>query len=209
MGFWDVAENIYTGGASGYYDRAREGIDQATEEQRWLQEMLSGEYDPYLSAGKTAIGEYLPAIQAMGDPSAFYNQMLSGYEESPAAQLARQEGLQAMQQGASASGMIGSGEFLKNMLKYGQQLTSADERQYFDNMMDIYGQYTGGLQNISSGGQQALGTYGGLSEGVSSNISDLLAQRGVLSGAKTAAPYAAFADNLSNAAELLGLGKKK
>jgi len=189
MAWYDFIGDILTGGQTAMARETGRGMEAATEEERRYLDMLKGEYAPYLGAGREAVGEYLPAIQAMGDPQAFYSRMMTGYEESPQAQLAREEGLRAMEQGAAASGMTGSGELLRNMLKYGQQLSAADQEQWLKDMMGIYGGYTGGLGQIAGAGQQAAGTYGQLAGAGVTNIADLLAQQGAVKGMGAQALY--------------------
>ncbi len=176
MGVFDFGMDVLTGGGYGAARGEQQAAERSAEEMRQLREQFGGYYDPYISAGGTAISEYLPSIQRMADPQQFYSQMMQGYQTSPQAQLALEEGTRAATQGASASGMLGSGEMMKGLQKYGQQLTAADEQQWLQNMLGIYGGYTGGLSEISGMGEQAIGQYGQLATTQTSNIADLMAQ---------------------------------
>lgn len=176
MGLFDFGMDVLTGGGYGAARGEQEAAERSAEEMRQLREQFGEYYDPYISAGGTAISEYLPSIQRMADPQQFYSQMMKGYQTSPEAQLALEEGTRAATQGASAAGMLGSGEMLKGLQKYGQQLTAADEDQWLQNMLGIYGGYTGGLSEISGMGEQALGQYGTMATKQTSSIADLMEQ---------------------------------
>lgn len=176
MGLFDFGMDVLTGGGYGAARGQQEAAERSAEEMRQLREQFGGYYDPYISAGQGAISDYSGAIGAMADPQQFYSQMMQGYQTSPQAQLALEEGTRAATQGASASGMLGSGEMLKGLQQYGQQLTAADEQQWLQNMLGIYGGYTGGLSDIAGQGSQALGQYGQLARGQTSDIADLMAQ---------------------------------
>lgn len=199
MAMFDFLTDILGGGARKGYETMGRALGEATGQEQQYLDYLKGQYEPYMGAGREATGEYLPAIQAMGDPQAFYARMMTGYEESPQAQLAREEGIRAATQGASASGMLGSGELMKSLQRYGSQLSAADQQRWLENMEKIYGGYTGGLADISGRGVQALGSFAPVGATVTSDISNLMAQKGMARAGEQMARYQPYQQLIGSA----------
>ena len=196
---FDFITDILGGGARKGYETMGRALGEATGQEQQYLDYLKGQYKPYLTTGGEAAGEYLPAIQAMSDPQQFYSQMMSGYEESPQAQLAREEGIRAATQGASASGMLGSGELMKGLQRFGSQLSAADQQSWLENMEKIYGGYTGGLADIAGRGTQALSSFAPVGASVTSDISNLMAQKGMARAGEQMSRYQPYQQLLGGA----------
>ena len=89
---------------------------------------------PYVSSGSNALAK-IGKLQG-GDYSQFY--------KSPDYNFALQEGLKAQQRQASATGRLGSGDYIKDATKYAEGIASQE-----------YGNFYTRLQNIAQMGQSA------------------------------------------------------
>lgn len=109
------------------------------------------------------------------------------YVESPEVAFMRDQGLQAAQRGAAASGQLGSGRTLADLTKLGQGYAQQGYGQYYDRIRDLYGVGIGQANNLAGiysqggsnlanlqmqGGQQQA-QYAGQRGGV---LGDLLSQ---------------------------------
>lgn len=204
MALFDFVTNLLSGGKSAGLEKMLGGLGKAQTRESDFLDYLKGQYQPYLSAGQTALGEYLPAIEEMRDPQQFYQQMMGGYETSPQAQRAMEEGIRAATQGAAAAGGLGGGELLKNLQERGQQLTAEDQQRWLNTMMGIRGGYTGGLENLIGGGRQALSSFAPTGTAITGDIADLLAQQGMGRGALSQARYQPWTDWLGKGMSMVG-----
>lgn len=108
-------------------------------------------YDPYINRGneanQVAGSQYNRMTQ---DPTAFRNEMLSGYRESPATQRRLDETLRRQANTANAGGYRGGPADQARVMDLTNALLSEGEGDYFDQIMRVLG---GGLQ----GQESALG----------------------------------------------------
>lgn len=114
---------------------------------------------PYMNAGQNALGNYQNALAPMGNSQQYINNIMNGYQESPWAKFQQQYGQKAMQNAASAGGMLGSGAQWKAAADYSQGLSSRDMQQWLQNNLGVTDRYTQGQQDISHmgfGGAQSL-----------------------------------------------------
>ena len=204
MAFFDFLTDILGGGQRGASRDVRRGLEQAGQTESEFLDYLKQQFSPYMQAGQQAVGEYLPAIEEMRDPQAFYEQMMTGYETSPEAQMAIEEGTRAATQGAAAAGGLGGGQLLKDLQKYGQKLSAADQQQWLQNMMGIRSGYTGGLETLMGGGQQALSTFAPTGTALTGDLASILGQTGIARGQEHIAGYKPYMDWLSKGASMVG-----
>lgn len=157
MSFGGFIGNLISGGGSGGYgdwaNEIQQGINSLNTQYGAGQKVLQ----PWESQGLNAFGQYGQAINGMSNPGQFYNNIMSQYQQSPAAQLQMQQGTLAANNAAAAGGMLGSGAAQKGMINYANQVTNSDMQNYFNNQMGIQGQYLGGLQNQFGTGFDAAG----------------------------------------------------
>lgn len=114
-----------------------------------------GGYDPYVTAGRDATSLYSNAIGLGGAEG---NAAAQGaFQAGPGYQFALDQGQQAALRGASAAGMLNSGNTLTELTKFGQGLANQE-----------YGSWLDRLKGVSSQGLQAAGgqasAYGGLAD---------------------------------------------
>lgn len=203
MSVFDFVTNVLGGGKVSGIGHALSGLGKAKDVESGFLDYLKGQYSPYLQAGQQAIGEYLPAIEEMRDPQAFYEQMMGGYETSPETQRAMQEGIRAASQGALAGG-IGGGQMMKELEEYGRTLTAEDQQRWLNQMMGIRSGYTGGLENLIGGGRQALSSFAPTGAAITGDIADIIAQQGIGRGAQSQARYAPYLDWLGKGMSMVG-----
>lgn len=155
-----------------------------------------GLYDLYGSGSNSAQG-ISSAAAAAADPFSSqrgqYQGMLQGlmsgqnFTSDPSYQARFNAGQQAIERSAAARGMLGSGNLLTELTKYGQEQASGEYQNQFARLAKLagvdagspgeagrilagrYGQRNNALANIggslgSSGGQQALGALGSLAQ---------------------------------------------
>lgn len=147
MSFGGFIGNLISGGGSSGYgamgNEIQQGINSLNQQYGYGQKVLQ----PWEQQGLNAFGQYGSAINSMANPSQFYSNIMNQYQMSPAAQFQEQQGQQAMNQAAAASGTLGSGGAQKALDQYSQGVAAQDQNQYFGNVMGINNQYLGGLQN--------------------------------------------------------------
>jgi hypothetical protein len=140
-------------GLSGQSDLYQKGIDKLT---------------PWSETGQSALEKLMASLSQKEDPSKYYNQIISGYSESPYAKLLQEKGIRSANQAGAASGMLGSGEEQKWLTDYSQKVSSADMDNYFKNIFGINDSYEKGLGGVSSEGLGSagsqMGAYGKLGD---------------------------------------------
>lgn len=150
---WITGSQPYETEAAGY--GTGEGyIQDATK-------AATGYLNPYLQAGTGALGQYQSQLGQMSDPTSFYNNIMSQYQDSPATQFQRQQGLNSLQNTAAATGYTGSGKELKDIDQFSQGVTAQGQNQFLQNILGIHNNFLQGLQGLTGMGQQAGTTMGG------------------------------------------------
>lgn len=119
-----------------------------------LNSAISG-YQPYVDAGKSATGMYSNALGlngAGGNAAA-----TDAFQTGPGYQFALDQGTQAALRGASAAGMLNSGNTLTALSQYGQGLANQEYGSWLDRLSGL------STQGLSAANGQA-GAYGSLSD---------------------------------------------
>lgn len=104
-------------------------------------------YEPWYGTGSAANTMYADALGLNGTSGTATAQ--SAYETSPGYQFQLDQGTQAALRGASAAGMLNSGNTLTALSQYGQGLAKQDYGSWLDRLNGVSGQ---GL--TAAGGQQ-------------------------------------------------------
>lgn len=139
---------------------AHQDLQNGINQMQSMYGMTQGNILPWLMFGGRALPRYESAISPMLDPKTFYNNMMSGYTETPAAKLRQQEGEQAYDRSAAASGMLGSGALGKAISNFTQKNIAADQQNYLNNILGIYEGGVKGYQDLAR-----MGLQGGLGLG--------------------------------------------
>ena len=152
MGMFD----FLNGGAGG---SAQAGYDEA-----------QGYLNPYIQRGTQGFDQWRQSTNAMGQnianagpnmgqpqwqstqmsPQQYYQNIMTGYQESPQAAYAREQAMRAGNSAAAASGMMGSGAFVNGMQRNANQISQGDQQQYFNNVMGSNQAQMGALQNYQN-----------------------------------------------------------
>lgn len=130
-----------------------QAADRAAEVQLQMFNTARGDLAPWRTSGINALTQ-MDRLQS-GDYSAF--------KASPAYQWNLQQGLQAAQRGASATGRMGSGAYLKDLTKYAEGLASNEFSNFYNRYQNMAqlgqaaaaGQASGALQT----GNDLANTY--------------------------------------------------
>lgn len=155
-------------------------------------------YQPYIDQGQRA-GEALEQTYApmMTDPYGYYNQTMSQYQMSPAAQYQYDELNKQMSGNAAAGGFAGTDYDQQQQADMAQQLIARDQQQYLNDILGI--QNTGG--NVEKGfydtGFRASTGYGDI-------LGSNLAQQGQLAYEGSAFENQMKRDRANNRMALLG-----
>ena len=133
--------------------------EQSTALQKQEFNTLQANYQPYLSAGASALTELqnLTGTNSGGNPltaalTSEFNPTLASLAATPGYQFTLNQGLQATQNGFAAQGLAKSGAAIKGAANYAEGLAGTTYQQQFQN-------YWTQNQNIASlvGGQASLG----------------------------------------------------
>lgn len=92
------------------------------------------------------------------------------YQQSPGYSFQMGQGVQAVQNSASAAGGIGGGNTLKALTTFGQGLANSDYQQAYQNYVQQQQQQYGMLSGVANSGQNAAAGLGGISAGVGQSI---------------------------------------
>lgn len=152
------------------------GLGQAKQPITEAMGKATGYLDPYQQAGTGALGQYQAGLQQGQDPMAFYNQIMQHYQQSPAMKFQEQQGVNALQNRAQATGMGGSGQEMKDIMQYSQGLASQGQQDYLKNILGMRGDYLSGLRGLGIQGQQAGTTMGGYQMRGGEDIANLMQQ---------------------------------
>lgn len=171
MGFFD---NLFGSAPyetmAGGYGQGEEGISSATGK-------AAGYLSPYDKIGRSALNEYFSGLNQAKDPESFINQIMSHYQESPAVQFQRKQGISALENQAAATGFTGSGQELKDITKFSQGIASQGQQQWLNNILGARQSFLGGLRGLGLQGQQAATGMGGYQMQGASDLASLMAAK--------------------------------
>ena len=183
---------------------------------------------PWLQAGTQGIGALSNLLSTPGQglltpwTQQFQAPTADQAAQTPGYQFQLQQGNQAIQNSAAASGGLLSGNTLTAMDQYSQGLASTNYQQVYNNALQQYQQsyniFQGNqtnefnrLASLSGVGQQAATTLGSQGQAAASNIANINATSGQQigqslqnAGAATASGYAGIANSLSGGISGLG-----
>lgn len=132
-----------------------------------MQPYYQGGLDAFgqLRGNTNAMGNYLGAFGPMGaqqwassqqTPQQYYQNIMSGYQQSPQAAYAQQQATRAGNAAAAASGMMGSGAYMNGMQRNANQISQTDQQQYFNNTMSSNQAQMQSLQDYQNQYQQYM-----------------------------------------------------
>jgi len=139
----------------GMFGNSDKPYDKAMEQYQQWANKAQGTQQPYLDAGTGAIGDYQKWLQSQQDPSKFINDQMGNYQESPWAKNLQQQSMNAGQNAASASGLMGSTPLMQQLQNNAGTISSQDQNQWLQNVLGINTQYGQGQNNLMQGGQNS------------------------------------------------------
>lgn len=139
----------------GMFGNSGEPYDKAMDQYQQWANKSEGVQNPYLNAGQGAIGDYQQWLQSQKDPSAFINNTMGQYQESPYAHYLQQQSMRAGQNAASASGLSGSTPLMQHLQQQANNISSQDMDKWLQNVLGINTQYGQGQNNLMGYGQNA------------------------------------------------------
>lgn len=126
---------------------------------------------PYLNAGNQAIGDYQYWLQGQEDPAQFINNLMGQYQESPHARYLQNQSLNAGQNAASASGLMGSTPLMRELQQNSTNIASQDQNQWLQNLLGINTQYGQGQGNLINSGQNSANSLSNMYQNMGQNMS--------------------------------------
>lgn len=154
---------------------------KATQVEKQMYDETVAREQPYVTAGNNALaalqygmgltpntGTAPSGAPAYGSLSASFDP--SKLAQTPGYQWTLQQGEQALQDSASATGGVGGGNMLKALQQYGQGLASTTYQQQFQDYLTQQAQQFGQLQTIAGSGQNAAAGLGALGSQTASSI---------------------------------------
>lgn len=116
-------------------------------------------YNPYINLGKGAARVSAPIYyQRATDPNAAYNDLMSGYQESPDTQYRMSQDLAAQQAAANAGGFTGT-SYDQNQQAYTTNgLIAQDQQRYYQNNLGLQNSGLDAGMNYFNTGYQASNT---------------------------------------------------
>lgn len=139
----------------GLFGNSGKPYDEAMKQYQEWANRAQGVNQPYLDAGKGAIGDYQDWLKGQKDPSGFINNLMGNYQESPYAHMLQQQAMNAGNNSASAGGLMGSSALMQQQQQNAGQIASGDMNQWLQNVLGINTQYGQGQQNLMTGGQNS------------------------------------------------------
>lgn len=139
----------------GIFGDSGKPYDKAMEQYQKFLQMGQKTQQPWLEAGKGAIGDYQKWLESQKDPSNFINNLIGNYQESPYAHLLQQQAMNAGNNAASAGGLMGSSALMNQQMQNAGQIASGDLNTWLQNVLGINTQYGQGQNNLMTGGQNA------------------------------------------------------
>ena len=110
----------------------------------------------------------------LADYNALRQQVGTSFQASPGYEFARGEGIRAIDQGASARGMLGSGARLRELTRFGTGIANQE-----------YGNWLSRLQALAGAGQAASGQAASLAQQGGQNVANLTMAGGQAQAAGT------------------------
>jgi hypothetical protein len=135
----------------------KDGQDQANANALKTQAVAKDTFAPYMGAGTNALSSYSNLLGLNGQDAA--DASMKNFQTSPGYGYAVKQGLQAVDHGAAANGMLRSGETLRAEQTLGNDLANQE-----------FGNYLGRLNGMTNMGLQASGAMLNAYTGQANNI---------------------------------------
>jgi hypothetical protein len=166
--------------------------DRASLQQREMFDISNAQQAPYRDAGGLYLNKLMhllgqsPTVDSSSDPN--FGRLsqrfdMGKFQQDPGYSFRQQEGERGMQRAAAAGGMLGSGRYLKDAMKYNSGLASQEYGQAYDRYNNDNDKQFNRYASLAGIGQTAANN---LSSGAS-NFGNSMAQNTLAGGAARAA----------------------
>lgn len=160
--------------AGGLFNRNKGFKNPADAANKYLNQIpgtIKPYYDPFINAGKGMMpGMNDIYTQMMSNPTEFFNNLASGYKQSPGYAAALKEAMGGIENASAAGGMAGSAMHQKLAGEEASNMAAKDFQQYIDNLLGIT---KTGLQ----GGENTVNRGYDASKELASDLGSVLAQQ--------------------------------
>jgi hypothetical protein len=159
-------------GLGGLFSNQQNPYNSASPYLNQVPGTISPYYNPYIQAGQGALGQLQGQYGNMiNNPMALYNKVASGYQASPGYQWQLGQGLNAINNVASAGGMAGSPQHQQQAGTLATGLANQDYYNYLNNALgSAQGMYGAGIQGLQGLGQMGLGASNELANSLGNNL---------------------------------------
>jgi hypothetical protein len=188
-----VGSIIQGNAARGAAQTQADAANAATAEQQGMFNIQQANQKPYLNAGYDALNQIQ---QNMGT----YNQpfTMAQFHEDPGYQFMLQQGQQALQNSAAASGHMISSQQMGNASNYAQNMASNEFGNAFNRYQTQISNSYGRLANIAGLGQASVNGINGSAQNAANNISGNIIGAGNASAAGQIGQANAISSGISN-----------
>lgn len=146
--------------------------DNAMDQYRNYGNKALGAQNPFYNAGMGGMNNYQEWLGGMKDPSAFINNMMQNYQQSPYNQYLQQQSQNAGQNAASASGLMGSTPFLQQSQQNAANIGQQGMDSWLKNVLGINSEYGQGQNNLMGVGQNAANNMSNIYNNMGQQMGD-------------------------------------
>ena len=117
--------------------------------------------------------------KAMTDPeygSLMRDFGMSDFQKDPGYEFRMNEGIRSQQRGAAASGLLGSGKYMKDLMRFGQDLGSQEYGRAYDRFQINRANKLNPLQSLAGVGQSVAGRMGDAGMSFANNAGNTIMQ---------------------------------
>ncbi len=173
-----VIDTVFGGGQGAAYNKMRGAANDAMETTRQYGSQQQAALNPFTSQSSNWINNYQQDLNKSRDPTAYFNELMGGYKQSPYAKQLTQQGQQALGAAAASSGMLGSGAYGQHSAEMAEDISSKDMQQYLNNVLGIHNNYMQGSQHLMNTGYDATQRLVDMLRSTGQDISSLFGQKG-------------------------------
>lgn len=119
-------------------------------------------YDPYINAGKDALGTLQGQYNTLlNDPNSLMAKLGGGFQQSPGYQFQKNEAMNAANNAAASGGMLGTPYHQQQAAGMVNNLANQDYYNFLNNSMGLYGKGLSGYEGINQTGYNASNELAG------------------------------------------------
>lgn len=206
MALGGAAEEATGGGASGAArdaaNVANAGVQSQVNLQRRMYEEGVERQKPFYQAGVNALPGYLSGIGPNGELVRGFTQ--ADYQADPGYAFRMSEGMKALEGSAAARGGLLSGNALRGIQRFGQDLASQEYRNAYDRFRDTQGLRRNALAGVVGFAPTAAGAMTSSGQNYATGAGNAMANQGVNSANALIAAQQARSSSYGQVGSALG-----